>query len=165
MFFFIQVMFGLRRTWATYTIIYSIAVTLITNLTNVMANFAGVASSLELFHISRYVSVPVSARWGAILVSGASVPTSTPAPTNTPLPPTATFTPIPPTATPTSSGSVTVTFTEVGYVTSFGQNIFIVGNVPELGNLPSGLDRHAAERMLDYMALKPGMIADVTFGP
>jgi alpha-amylase len=29
---------------------------------------------------------------------------------------------------------VQVTFTEVGYVTSFGQNIYIVGNVPELGN-------------------------------
>jgi len=32
-----------------------------TNLTNVMANFAGIASSLELFHISRYISVPVGA--------------------------------------------------------------------------------------------------------
>src|SRR5690606_17714637 len=31
------------------------------NLTNVMANFAGVASSLELFGISRYISVPISA--------------------------------------------------------------------------------------------------------
>src|ERR1035438_3847617 len=30
-------------------------------LTNVMAEFAGVASSLELFHISRYVSVPLAA--------------------------------------------------------------------------------------------------------
>ena len=46
------------------------------------------------------VSVPVSARWGAVLVLS----------------------------------SVQVTFTEVGYVTSYGQNIFIVGNVPELGN-------------------------------
>jgi Mn2+/Fe2+ NRAMP family transporter len=33
----------------------------LTNLTNIMANFAGVASSLELFHISRYISVPLSA--------------------------------------------------------------------------------------------------------
>src|SRR5690606_6915056 len=31
------------------------------NLTNVMANFAGIASSLELFHISRYISVPLAA--------------------------------------------------------------------------------------------------------
>src|SRR3974390_270847 len=32
----------------------------ITNFGNVVAEFAGVASSLELFHISRYISVPVS---------------------------------------------------------------------------------------------------------
>jgi Mn2+/Fe2+ NRAMP family transporter len=31
------------------------------NMTNVMAEFAGIASSLELFHISRYISVPLSA--------------------------------------------------------------------------------------------------------
>ena len=31
------------------------------NLTNVMANFAGVASSLELFGVSRYISVPIGA--------------------------------------------------------------------------------------------------------
>ncbi len=31
------------------------------NLTNVMAEFAGIASSLELFHISRYISVPLAA--------------------------------------------------------------------------------------------------------
>jgi len=34
---------------------------IITNFGNVVAEFAGVASSLELFHISRYVSVPVAA--------------------------------------------------------------------------------------------------------
>src|SRR6516225_1882331 len=33
----------------------------ITNFGNVVAEFAGVASSLELFHISRYISVPVAA--------------------------------------------------------------------------------------------------------
>jgi len=33
----------------------------ITNFGNVVTEFAGIASSLELFHISRYVSVPVSA--------------------------------------------------------------------------------------------------------
>ncbi len=32
----------------------------ITNFGNVVAEFAGVASSLELFHISRYVSVPLA---------------------------------------------------------------------------------------------------------
>ena len=38
----------------------------ITNFGNVVAEFAGVASSLELFHISRYVSVPVAARGGVV---------------------------------------------------------------------------------------------------
>ena len=34
---------------------------MLANLTNVMANFAGIASSLELFHVSRYISVPLCA--------------------------------------------------------------------------------------------------------
>src|SRR5215468_88426 len=34
---------------------------IITNFGNVVAEFAGIASSLELFHISRYYSVPISA--------------------------------------------------------------------------------------------------------
>jgi Mn2+/Fe2+ NRAMP family transporter len=37
------------------------ALLVLLNLTNVMAEFAGVASSLELFHISRYISVPLAA--------------------------------------------------------------------------------------------------------
>ena len=37
------------------------ALLVLVNLTNVMAEFAGVASSLELFHISRYISVPLAA--------------------------------------------------------------------------------------------------------
>jgi Mn2+/Fe2+ NRAMP family transporter len=37
------------------------AALLLTNLTNIMANFAGIASSLELFHVSRYISVPLGA--------------------------------------------------------------------------------------------------------
>ena len=32
-----------------------------TNFTNVMAEFAGVASSMELFHVSKYISVPIAA--------------------------------------------------------------------------------------------------------
>ncbi len=90
------------------------------------------------------VSVPVSARWGSILLVNGSAPTSTPAPTNTPVPPTATPLPtntptatLPPTNTPTAtatSAAVQVTFTEVGYVTYYGQDVYIVGNVPELGN-------------------------------
>lgn len=47
--------FGLRTT-------FFIMMALIgANLTNVMANFAGIASSLELFGISRYISVPIGA--------------------------------------------------------------------------------------------------------
>ncbi|HUS06821.1 MAG TPA: Nramp family divalent metal transporter [Bryobacteraceae bacterium] len=47
--------FGLRTTF------FTMAVLVAANLTNVMANFAGVASSLELFGISRYISVPIVA--------------------------------------------------------------------------------------------------------
>ncbi|MCW5980883.1 MAG: divalent metal cation transporter [Bryobacteraceae bacterium] len=47
--------FGLRTTF------FMMAALLLANLTNVMANFAGVASSLELFHVSRYISVPLAA--------------------------------------------------------------------------------------------------------
>ena len=47
--------FGLRMTFLMMTLL------VLANMTNVMAEFAGVASSLELFHISRYISVPISA--------------------------------------------------------------------------------------------------------
>jgi NRAMP (natural resistance-associated macrophage protein)-like metal ion transporter len=47
--------FGLRMTFVI------MALLVFANLTNVIAEFAGVASSLELFHISRYVSVPLAA--------------------------------------------------------------------------------------------------------
>src|SRR5258708_3583053 len=47
--------FGLRTTF------FMMFALLIANFTNVVAEFAGIASSLELFHISRYVSVPLSA--------------------------------------------------------------------------------------------------------
>ncbi len=47
--------FGLRITFIM------MALLVLVNMTNVMAEFAGVASSLELFHVSRYVSVPLSA--------------------------------------------------------------------------------------------------------
>ena len=35
----------------------------ITNFGNMVAEFAGIASSLELFHISRYISVPAADCW------------------------------------------------------------------------------------------------------
>ena len=47
--------FGLRITFIMMTLL------VLTNFTNVVAEFAGLASSTELFHISRYVSVPLSA--------------------------------------------------------------------------------------------------------
>ena len=47
--------FGLRATFCMMVML------VFANLTNVMAEFAGIASSLELFHISRYISVPLSA--------------------------------------------------------------------------------------------------------
>jgi NRAMP (natural resistance-associated macrophage protein)-like metal ion transporter len=47
--------FGLRTTFLI------LAALVLTNFANVVANFAGVASSLELFHISRYISVPIVA--------------------------------------------------------------------------------------------------------
>lgn len=47
--------FGLRITFLLMTLL------VLANITNVMANFAGVASALELFHISRYISVPLAA--------------------------------------------------------------------------------------------------------
>src|SRR5664280_1973645 len=47
--------FGLRLTFILMSLL------VLTNFTNVVAEFAGVASSLELFHISKYVSVPLAA--------------------------------------------------------------------------------------------------------
>src|SRR6185436_10551519 len=47
--------FGLRITFLL------MALLVLANFTNVVAEFAGVASSLELFHISRYISVPLAA--------------------------------------------------------------------------------------------------------
>src|ERR1700759_2869696 len=47
--------FGLRMTFLLMTLL------VLANLTNVMEEFAGVANSLELFHISRYISVPLAA--------------------------------------------------------------------------------------------------------
>ena len=52
--------FGLRITFLM------MALLVLANLTNVMAEFAGIASSLELFHISRYISVPLAARGGLV---------------------------------------------------------------------------------------------------
>jgi NRAMP (natural resistance-associated macrophage protein)-like metal ion transporter len=47
--------FGLRTTFIV------MAVLVLANLTNMIADFAGIAGSLEIFHIPRYVSVPLGA--------------------------------------------------------------------------------------------------------
>jgi NRAMP (natural resistance-associated macrophage protein)-like metal ion transporter len=47
--------FGLRTTFFVMTAL------VLVNYTNVVSEFAGIASSLELFHISRYISVPLGA--------------------------------------------------------------------------------------------------------
>ncbi len=47
--------FGLRITFLIMSVL------VLVNLTNVMSEFAGVASSLDRFHVSRYISVPVVA--------------------------------------------------------------------------------------------------------
>ena len=47
--------FGLRITF------FMMALLVLVNMTNVMSEFAGVASSLELFGISKYITVPMSA--------------------------------------------------------------------------------------------------------
>src|SRR5512136_1798103 len=47
--------FGLRATFMMMSLL------VLTNLTNIMAEFAGIASSLGLFSVSRYISVPLCA--------------------------------------------------------------------------------------------------------
>lgn len=47
--------FGLRTTFFVMTAL------VLVNYTNVVSEFAGIASSLELFHVSRYISVPIAA--------------------------------------------------------------------------------------------------------
>lgn len=47
--------FGLRTTFLMMVVL------VLANLTNMIADFAGIAGSLELFHISRYITVPIGA--------------------------------------------------------------------------------------------------------
>ncbi len=57
--------FGLRITFIMMVVL------VLANLTNLIADFAGIASSLELFHISKYITVPIGAAivW-ALVVKG-----------------------------------------------------------------------------------------------
>src|SRR5215813_14272028 len=47
--------YGLRTTFIMMSLL------MITNFANVVAEFAGVATSMELFRVSKYVSVPIAA--------------------------------------------------------------------------------------------------------
>src|SRR4030081_544109 len=47
--------FGLRITFLLMVLL------VLVNLANIMANFAGIAGAIEMFHITRYVSVPIGA--------------------------------------------------------------------------------------------------------
>src|SRR5215831_18013924 len=47
--------YGLRLTFVMMLALVA------TNFTNIMAEFAGVASSMELFHVSKHISVPIAA--------------------------------------------------------------------------------------------------------
>ncbi|HEV7550873.1 MAG TPA: Nramp family divalent metal transporter, partial [Candidatus Angelobacter sp.] len=47
--------FGLRLTFVMMVFLVA------TNFANVMAEFAGVASSMELFHVTKFISVPIAA--------------------------------------------------------------------------------------------------------
>lgn len=51
----------IREEYGLRTTFFMMAALVAANLTNVMANFAGVASSLELFGVSRYITVPLAA--------------------------------------------------------------------------------------------------------
>ena len=51
----------IRENFGVKVTFYFMAVLLLTNIANVMAEFAGVAAGLEIFHVSKYFSVPISA--------------------------------------------------------------------------------------------------------
>jgi NRAMP (natural resistance-associated macrophage protein)-like metal ion transporter len=54
----------IRERFGVKVTVYVLMGVVLTNFGNVIAEFAGIASSLEIFHVSKYVSVPA----GAILV-------------------------------------------------------------------------------------------------
>ena len=58
----IREQFGLRTTFLV------MAALLVVNFTNVTANFAGIAGSLEIFGVSRYLSIPLGAALVWVLV-------------------------------------------------------------------------------------------------
>src|SRR5580704_18060406 len=54
--------FGYLPLWTLLPITFmTMALPVLLNMTNIMSEFAGIADSLGLFHISKYISVPVFA--------------------------------------------------------------------------------------------------------
>lgn len=51
----------IRERFGVKVTVYVLIGVVLTNFGNVIAEFAGVASSLEIFHVSKYISVPLSA--------------------------------------------------------------------------------------------------------
>ncbi len=58
----------IRERFGVKVTVYVLIGVVLTNFGNVIAEFAGVASSLEIFHIPKYVSVPLSALFVWLLV-------------------------------------------------------------------------------------------------
>ncbi len=58
----------IRERFGVKVTVYVLIGVVLTNFGNVIAEFAGVASSLEIFHVSKYVSVPLSAVFVWLLV-------------------------------------------------------------------------------------------------
>jgi NRAMP (natural resistance-associated macrophage protein)-like metal ion transporter len=51
----------IRENFGVKVTFYLMLAVFVVNITNVMAEFAGVAASLEIFHVSKFLSVPLSA--------------------------------------------------------------------------------------------------------
>ena len=58
----------IRENFGVKVTFYLMLVLFVVNLTNVMAEFAGVAASLEIFHISKFISVPLAGLFVWMLV-------------------------------------------------------------------------------------------------
>lgn len=58
----------IRENFGVKVTFYLMLALLFVNITNVMAEFAGVAASLEIFHISKFISVPLAALFVWMLV-------------------------------------------------------------------------------------------------
>ena len=58
----------IRERFGVKLTVYVLIGVVLTNFGNVIAEFAGVASSLEIFHVSKYISVPLSAVFVWLLV-------------------------------------------------------------------------------------------------